>query len=82
LLLSIEVADTTLEEDRGEKAQLCAEAAIADYWLVNLLERCIEVFRHPVGGDYRQIRKHSGDDSLRPLRFPDVMLRAASVFDR
>jgi Uma2 family endonuclease len=38
-LLVVEVSDTSLAFDRGDKASLYAAAGIADYWIVNLNER-------------------------------------------
>lgn len=45
--LIIEVADSSLEYDRGEKAEAYAVAGIAEYWIVNLIDRRVEVYRHP-----------------------------------
>jgi Uma2 family endonuclease len=47
-LLIVEVSDTSLAYDRADKASLYAAAGIADYWIVNLIERQIEVYRRPV----------------------------------
>jgi Uma2 family endonuclease len=44
-LLIIEIADTSLEYDRTEKMSLYAAAGIPEYWIVNLVERCVEVYR-------------------------------------
>jgi Uma2 family endonuclease len=46
-LLVVEVSETTLRFDRGEKASLYARAGIKDYWLVNLVGNCVEVMREP-----------------------------------
>ena len=43
----MEVSDTTLAYDRGQKASLYARAGITDYWIVNLVDRQVEVFRQP-----------------------------------
>jgi Uma2 family endonuclease len=48
VLLVVEVSDSTLSYDRGRKAAYYAEAGIADYWIVNLIDRCLEVRRNPV----------------------------------
>ena len=45
--LVVEVADSSLEYDRRDKAQLYARAGFEDYWIVNLRERCVEVHRQP-----------------------------------
>jgi Uma2 family endonuclease len=46
-LLVVEVSDTTLEYDRGRKASLYARAGIEDYWIVNLVDLQLEVYRQP-----------------------------------
>lgn len=46
--LVLEIADTTLRLDRTRKARLYAEAGVADYWILNLPDRCLEVRRNPV----------------------------------
>ena len=45
--LVIEVADASLRRDRGIKLRSYARAGIACYWIVNLIDRCIEVYRNP-----------------------------------
>jgi Uma2 family endonuclease len=45
--LVIEVADSTLDGDRIDKGRIYAEAGIAYYWIVNLVDRQIEVYTLP-----------------------------------
>jgi Uma2 family endonuclease len=45
--LVIEVADSSLRLDRGAKARVYARGAIAEYWIVNLIARVVEVHRDP-----------------------------------
>jgi Uma2 family endonuclease len=45
--LAIEVADSTLDSDRIDKGRIYAEAGIAYYWIVNLVDRQIEVYSLP-----------------------------------
>jgi Uma2 family endonuclease len=47
-LLVIEVSETTLAYDRGRKGSLYAAAGLQDYWIVNLIDRQLEVYRDPV----------------------------------
>jgi len=47
--LVIEVSDSTLDADRIDKGRIYAEAAIACYWIVNLVDRQIEVYTLPSG---------------------------------
>ncbi len=46
--LIIEVADSTLERDRTFKKRLYARAIIPVYWIINIPDRQIEVYRNPV----------------------------------
>jgi Uma2 family endonuclease len=45
--LVVEVAHGSLRADRGIKARLYARAAMRDYWIVNLVDRLVEVRREP-----------------------------------
>jgi Uma2 family endonuclease len=47
LALVVEVADSSLAFDRGPKAKLYAAAGIPEYWIVNLIDRQVEVFGEP-----------------------------------
>jgi len=47
-----EVANTSLRVDRLVKRGAYARADIAEYWIVSLRDRCVEVYRDPRGGDY------------------------------
>jgi Uma2 family endonuclease len=53
VLLIIEVSDTTLEYDRKEKLPVYAQAGIPEYWVVNLIDDVLEVYREPIGRLYR-----------------------------
>lgn len=80
VLLVIEVAESSLAYDRGAKADLYAAAGIPEYWVVDLPAQVVEVYREPVAGHYRSLRTFSGDDEVRPLCFPEVVLRPAGLF--
>ena len=54
VLLLIEVADSSLAFDRKVKTPLYAQAGIPEYWIVNLNDRQIEIFRQPSGKDYSE----------------------------
>ncbi|MBI3461926.1 MAG: Uma2 family endonuclease [Planctomycetes bacterium] len=82
VLLAIEIADSSLSYDRGTKAPLYAEAGIADYWIVHVRSKCIEVFRTPQNGAYTEIRIYRRNDVVRPLCMPELSLRVADVFPK
>ncbi len=78
--LVIEVADATLSGDRIDKGRIYARAGIACYWIVNLVDRQVEVYTAPSGLSaspaYAQRQDlHPGDDI--PLTLNGVV--AASI---
>jgi Uma2 family endonuclease len=64
----IEVADSSLRRDRGRKKRLYARASIREYWIVNLIDRQVEVYTDPTGPgkqpDYRQHRDYAASDAV------------------
>jgi len=46
--LVVEVAESSLSLDRERKGSLYARAGIADYWILNLVERILEIYREPI----------------------------------
>jgi Uma2 family endonuclease len=80
VLLLIEVADSSLECDRGEKSELYAEAGVQEYWIVNLVDRTIEVRREPREGRYREAQIHGAGAVVTPLAAPQASLSVNSIF--
>jgi Uma2 family endonuclease len=68
LALLVEVADSTLARDRGEKARLYARASVVCYWIINLMDRQIEVYTDPTGPDanptYRRRQDYGAADQV------------------
>ena len=50
--LVIDVAEHSLTRDRGLKREIYARAGIPAYWVINLIDRQIEIYSNPFGGDY------------------------------
>jgi Uma2 family endonuclease len=80
VLLLVEVAESSLDYDCGYKADLYAAAGIADYWVVNIPDSCVEVFRQPEGGKYRSHEEFKAGDEVHVLAFPQVKLPVSSLF--
>ncbi len=80
ILLVVEVADSSLDTDLGEKAALYAAAGIRDYWVVDLVDRRIVVHRDPAPEGYRDIRNFSGEDEVHPLANSEGILRPSSLW--
>ena len=67
----IEVADSTLRRDRDLKVPLYARSGIAEYWILDVQERCLHVFRQPEAGGYGMEQKLYEGDAVTPLAFPN-----------
>lgn len=85
-VLVIEVADTTLRYDRGDKMSLYAAAGIADYWVVNIPDQQLEVYRRPVadatqpfGFRYDEVTVLRAGDNVSPLAAPAASVPVADL---
>ena len=70
--LIIEVADTSLTFDREIKAKAYARSGITDYWVLNVNERQLHVFREPADDGYQSEVILGETASISPLQFPTV----------
>ena len=82
--LVVEVADSSVRLDRGLKARIYARARIADYWVVNLVDRSVEVYREPTTGGrrparYQIVRVARPGDHLTPLAAPAAVIAVADL---
>lgn len=73
-VLVVEVAESSLRSDREDKGGLYARAGIADYWIVNLVDRVVEVHREPgpepaapFGWRYQSVTTVGPEGSVAPL---------------
>ena len=82
--LLVEASDATLRKDRGEKLRTYARAGIADYWIVNLVNRRLEVYRDPApmngGYGYKTVQTLFDGDSVAPLAAPGSTVAVADLF--
>jgi Uma2 family endonuclease len=72
--LIVEVAETSLKKDRGVKTAMYARANVAEYWVVNLQDRLVEVHLDPNAGRYTRTSIARRGDSIALSCFPDVRL--------
>jgi Uma2 family endonuclease len=68
----VEVADSSLDFDRDEKLPMYADGAIPECWIVNLIQRQIEVYRMPADGTYASQSVARPGDEIELLAFPGI----------
>jgi Uma2 family endonuclease len=67
----IEVADSTLWRDRDLKVPLYGRSHIAEYWILDVQEGCLYVFRQPTAEGYRIEQKLYEGETIASLAFSD-----------
>lgn len=72
VLLLIEVSDSTLRFDRERKVPLYARHGVGEVWIVNIPERCLEVFRDPSELGYSTVVVRRVDEAVAPAVMPDA----------
>src|SRR5262245_59449196 len=85
-VLAIEVAESSLAFDRLHKGSLYARAGIADYWIVNLTDQVLDVYRDPgldawapYGWRYRWLETLTPPAVIVPLALPTVRIAVADL---
>lgn len=85
-VLIVEVADSSLAFDRAEKGSLYARAGIADYWILNLPDQVLEVYREPAAAPHAPYGHRYGAtitlaprDLVSPLAVPTAAILVASL---
>lgn len=79
LLLLIEVADLSLEFDRNQKLHLYALHRIPEYWLLNLNETCVEIYRKPSGDLYAEKTTLTAGDSIMLSELPEIRVDIGDI---
>lgn len=75
----IEVAQSTLAYDLGEKKRVYALASIPEYWVIDLINRQVYVFRQPLGEAY-EAERVIDRGSIQPVAFPEIDLKIEKLF--
>ena len=84
--LTVEVAEVSLALDRDDKASLYARAGLAEYWIVNLVDRVLEVYQKPAahpparfGFRYTRCEIHDESGRVSPLAAPTASVAVAAL---
>ncbi len=80
--LVVEIAETSLRHDR-RKAILYAGSGVSEYWIVNLVDRTLEVHRDAVGTPtsmgYRTVQTLAASDAVRLVVNPSLELKVSDI---
>lgn len=79
VFLLVEVSDSSLAYDRERKLTAYAKAGVREYWIVNLQQDILEVFRQPSDGKYQVALTFTAGQTLSPLAFEDVTVPVADI---
>jgi len=79
VLIAIEVADTTLENDRGVKLPSYARAGIPEAWLVDLVNDRLEIHSSPTSGIYQEVRIVLRGHKVISQTIPQLKLKADDI---
>ena len=79
VLLAIEVSMSSLRFDRSVKATLYASHGIAEYWIVDIAARSVEVYRDPAPEGYRSVAVLKDGEVLQPNTLPNVSITVSEL---
>lgn len=79
VLLLIEVADSSLTFDQNQKLRLYALHGIPEYWLLNLNDECLEVYRKPNGEVYAEKTTLRAGDTITLSQLNEISIRMADI---
>ena len=74
----VEVANTTLEIDLNQKKRIYARAGINEYWIVNLKDAELIVFREASGDDYKT-KATLNKGVVNSLAFPNIQIKVEKI---
>lgn len=79
VLLLIEVADSSLYYDQNEKQRLYACYHIPDYWIINLNNSTLEIYRQPCDGLYQQKTTLRAGDSISLSQLDNISIKVGDI---
>jgi Uma2 family endonuclease len=85
-VLVVEVAESSLSIDREHKGSLYARAGLEDYWILNLIDRVLEIYRRPVpdagasfAWRYASTQRLAPGTFAAPLAAPDARIAVSDL---
>ena len=80
-LLIVEVADSTVQRDSTVKQALYARAKAPEYWVLDIGERLLTIYRNPVGDRYVDVEQ-LGDDGVASVAGQDAAIAVSALLPR
>ncbi len=74
IFLIIEIADSSLDYDRTDKASLYAETGVHEYWVADITHDCVWAYSEIQERHYQTIRQFRRDESIVPQLLPDCSI--------
>jgi Uma2 family endonuclease len=79
-LLVVEIAESSLDYDREVKRRLYAENGVAEYWIANLIDRCVEIHRQPLAdGTYSETRSVKPGETIALAMLPTISVQVEEI---
>jgi Uma2 family endonuclease len=79
IMLAIEVADRTLQVDKGLKARLYAGFGVRELWVVNANDLVTTIHRGPRQGAWASVTDHPGTERIAPATFDGFAITLADL---
>ena len=77
--LIVELSDSSLDYDRGDKMRYYASLGIPEYWVIEARRLVTWVHRAPTADGYARIAAHDQHEQLVPIQVPALAVRLADL---
>jgi len=80
VLLLVEISDSSLRRDREVKLPLYAAAGIPEYWIVDVQNETVRLYKDPAGSSFTSVRNFRRGEMVSPSAFPDLRIAVDVIF--
>jgi Uma2 family endonuclease len=81
VFLLVKISQSTLAKDLETKKSAYAAAGIPEYWVLDLVNSLLIVFRNPQANNYL-LRQELNNGDISPLMFPDIKISLTQLFQQ
>jgi Uma2 family endonuclease len=79
VFLLIEIADSSLKFDQNQKLRLYALHNIPEYWLLNVNDASLEIYRQPYDGLYAEKATLRAGDNITLFQLNNININIADI---